>query len=343
MELFAEAKAQGRPLFVCAPMVRYSKLPMRALLHHFNVDVNYTPMMLAREFSRSHHARDADFATNTLDGGVVAQFGASCPEDFVKAVGLIRRYVDGVGLNCGCPIKEQARDGVGAVLMETPEKIAGMVRAAREAFPDLVIEAKIRIYKDSARLVELARLIEAAGASYMIVHGRTRHQRSSEKADLDAIALVKRSVSIPVVANGDCFSLADAYRIAAATGADGVMSARGLLENPALFAGYEYTPWKAVELFWDYARAYGLPFRNTIYMLSQMVGAGAHPGRLLTKLERREMNQQPSFDRLEAWLDERFVLRRRGDPLFATAEYDGYRRPAAPAAAVPESAPAPDA
>ena len=87
--------------------------------------------------------------------------------------------------------------------------------------------------------VDLARMLVGAGASVVAVHGRTREQKGKAQgsADWEAIRAVKASVSVPVLANGGVFSLQDAHACLAATGADGVMSAEGLLSNPALFDG----------------------------------------------------------------------------------------------------------
>lgn len=302
---------ENRPAYIAGPMVRYSKLPFRELVRHFAVDIVYTPMILAREFVRNQTARDSDFTTNEKDTPTIAQFGANNALDLVRAVELIKPYVDGIGLNCGCPIKEQVREGIGAALMESPEKVAEMVRAVKSAFgADFCVEVKIRIHKDLNDTVRYAQMVEAAGADYLTVHGRTKTQRSREAADFDAIRLVKQSVKIPVVANGDAFSLDDAHRIAEYTGCNGVMAVRGILSNPALFAGYKSTPWHAIEIFWDLVTAYGLPYRLTQHHLSEMLEGN------VSKADKRDMNEQKNLAELIEWFDARFELRRFNEPGF---------------------------
>ena len=115
--------------------------------------------------------------------------------------------------------------------------------------------------------MEFVRRVESAGVDFISVHGRLKSQRSSTPPNLDAIALVKSTVQCPVVANGDVYSLKDVKMIGAATNVDGipslgsansgVMAARGILENPALYAGYESTPWGCVERYVNYALSYG--------------------------------------------------------------------------------------
>ena len=115
--------------------------------------------------------------------------------------------------------------------------------------------------------VEYVRQIESAGVDFISVHGRLKNQRSSTPPNLDAIALVKTTVQCPVVANGDVYSMADIKKITSLTSVDGiayfgladvgVMAARGLLENPALYAGFYKTPWGCVERYVTYALQYG--------------------------------------------------------------------------------------
>lgn len=86
------------------------------------------------------------------------------------------------------------------------------------------------------------------GVDFLTVHGRTRLQKSTEPVNFEGIKLVKESINVPVIANGSIFSTKDADEMYEKTGVDGVMSARGLLQNPALFAGYETTPWECIEV-----------------------------------------------------------------------------------------------
>lgn len=305
----------GRPAYIAGPMVRYSKLPFRELVRHFNTDIVYTPMVLAREFVRNDIARISDFTTNDGDRPVIVQVGCNNVEDLLKFVEMIHPYVDGIGLNCGCPIREQVREGIGAALMSEPELVSSMVRAVKEKYGDKVcLETKIRIHKDLNETVRFVKMVEEAGVDFITVHGRTKTTRSSQPANFDAIKLVKESVKVPVVANGDCFSLADAEQIAEYTGVDGIMAVRGILANPALFAGYETTPWAAVEIFWDLASSYGLPYRITQHHLSQMMD------KMVPRKHLKEMNDLANMVDLIDWFDAHFVLRRRGEAGFGSTQ-----------------------
>lgn len=305
---------EGRPVHISGPMVRYSKLPFRELVRNYNVDIVYSPMILAREFVRNNMARMSDFSTNKRDTPLVIQFGANNELDIARAAVMIKPYTDAIGLNCGCPIKEQVREGIGAALMTEPEKVAAMVRAVKRACgPDFCVEVKIRIHKDLQETVRFAQMAEAAGADYITVHGRLKAQRSSTPPNLDAIRLIKQSVKCPVIANGDAFGTTSIKQIVEKTGADGVMAARGILSNPAMFAGFDSTPWSAVELFWDIVTSYGLPYRLTQHHFSEMLD------KALTKDERKSMNSCNSIVELLDWFDTRFILKRRGEEGFATA------------------------
>lgn len=304
----------GRPAFIAGPMVRYSKLPFRELVRNFNCDIVYTPMILAREFVRNDVARLSDFTTNDKDRSVIVQVGASNVEDLLKFVDMIYPYVDGIGLNCGCPIKEQMREGIGAALMSEPELVSSMVKAVKEKYGDsIVIETKIRIHNDLNETINFVKMVEKNGVDFITVHGRTKNTRSSIPANYDAIKLVKETVNVPVVANGDCFSLKDAFEIAEYTGVDGVMAVRGILANPAIFAGFDKTPWSAVEIFWDLATSYGLPFRITQHHLSQMME------KIIPRKYLKEMNETNNMIDMIDWFDSNFNLKRAGDENFATA------------------------
>ena len=162
--------------------------------------------------------------------------------------------------------------------------------------------------------MDFIKTVENAGADFLTIHGRMRSTPSSHPVNLEAIKLLASHTTIPTVSNGDIFFLPDAKAHVSATGVDGVMSARGLLENPALFAGYERCPWEAVELFMNKVVRRPIPFKLVVHHLSQMcssdrkmVGLG---GSLLNKGERAEMMECGSMVDLIDFLDRVRTLRR---------------------------------
>lgn len=311
----------AKNVLVAGPMVRYSKLPfretVRELVRRFSPEqriVVYTPMILAREFARNSVARMGDFTTSATDAPLLVQFGSANAVDLARACLLVQPHCDGVGLNCGCPIPEQCREGVGAALMTKPHLVAEMVRAVKRACgAQFFVEVKIRIHTDLATTERFARIVEAAGADAVCVHGRRRADRSGNvPVNLEAIARVKNAVSIPVIANGDFRTPRDLHRILE-TGVDGVMAARGVLANPALFCGQQFTtcPWSAVEILWDHAMASGLPFQLILHHMVEMFkGRGD-----LAKLRKELVTNNTTFALIN-WFDANFDLKRRGESGF---------------------------
>ncbi|KAJ2570369.1 tRNA dihydrouridine synthase [Coemansia sp. RSA 1807] len=231
-------------------------------------------MILADVFKSSEFAR-LDYTTNDRDCPVVVQFAAHDPVDLAHAAQLVAPYADGIDLNCGCPQKWAYKECIGAYLSERPEMVQEMVRSVKGAV-DIPCSIKIRKHPtDMRQTIELVRRAEKLGIDWITVHGRTRHQKSTEPVDYEAIKLAKESVSIPVLANGGIFTLADADEMYNRTGVAGVMSARGLLQNPALFAGYAETPLDCVEKYINLALAYGTPtfifHHHLMYMMESMM------------------------------------------------------------------------
>lgn len=142
----------------------------------------------------------------------------------------------GIDLNFGCPAKVVNRHGGGAKLLEEPEVVAAIVRAVRRAVPaHLPVSAKMRLgYMDDARALDNALAIAESGASELVVHARTKAQGYSPPAYWSRIADIRAAVTIPVIANGEIWTVADAQACMAQSGCSSVMLGRGAVVDPGL-------------------------------------------------------------------------------------------------------------
>lgn len=231
------------------------------------------------------------------------------------AEGTLADYVPvpaAIDINMGCPVRKIVSNGEGSALMRTPALAADIVRAVVGAVK-LPVTVKIRAGFDDAHknAPELAKRLEDAGAAMICVHGRTREQMYAGRADLGVIAAVKAAVKIPVVGNGDIFSAADASRMLAETGCDGVMIARGAMGNPWVFDelhaqidGVPYTPPTEREIIDTAAHHLDLMLENKpadiavrearkiiAYYLHDFAGAAAARGRLNAAGSAEEMKE----------------------------------------------------
>ena len=155
-----------------------------------------------------------------------------------------------IDINMGCPMHKIAGNGEGSALMKNPELAAKIVNATVKALKHTPVTVKIRAGWDSSskNAPEMAKMLEDAGASLICVHARTREEMYNPGIDIKIIEAVKKAVKIPVIGNGDIYTVDDALKMIEITGCDGVMMGRGALGNPWLFEeianklnGAEYT------------------------------------------------------------------------------------------------------
>ena len=227
----------GSPKHVCAPMVDQSELAFRMLCRRHGATCAYTPMIHARLFVESPKYREEIFTTCAADRPLLVQFCANDPDMLLEAAKMVAPVCDGVDINFGCPQRIAKKGRYGAFLMDDWATIDALIRKLDEELP-VPVTAKIRVYDDLETSVKYAQMVEAAGAQLVAVHGRTREQKRAAdvRANWAYIAEIKKTLKVPVLANGDVRTLAEARKCLEATGADGVLSADPLLENPSLFS-----------------------------------------------------------------------------------------------------------
>ncbi|KAK4689067.1 tRNA-dihydrouridine synthase 4, partial [Tremellales sp. Uapishka_1] len=207
-------------------------------------------------------------------GCLVAQFASPNATSLADAAELISAYVDSIDINCGCPQRWAYHEGIGCALLRKPELVRDMIRSVHGRLGwDFGVSIKIRIDPDPKMTEQLIKLALQTNVSHITIHGRTRFQASTEPISMEGIKFAVECVggAVPTMANGDVWEYADGDRLRKDTGVRGVMGARGLLANPALFAGYKRTPRHAVENFCNLSVDYGfispLFHRHLAYMI----------------------------------------------------------------------------
>ena len=176
---------------------------------------------------------------NPIEHPISMQIFGADVDSLVEAAKFIdlKSDADIIDINMGCPVNKVAKkSGAGASLLQDPAKVYEIVKAV-VASVSKPVTVKIRIGWDFEHIncVEIAKLCEKAGASAITVHGRTRSQMYSGKADIEWIKKVKEAVSIPVIGNGDIIDIESAKRMLEYTGCDAIAIARGSLGNPFIF------------------------------------------------------------------------------------------------------------
>ncbi|WP_408020054.1 tRNA dihydrouridine synthase DusB [Spiroplasma syrphidicola] len=226
------------PIFL-APMAGVTNEAFRIICHELGAGLVYAEMVSDKAVVQQNQKTLEMIKVNELEHPISMQIFGTDLETFVEAAKYIDKNSDCdiIDINMGCPAPKIAiKSQAGAFLLKHPDRIYEVVKAVVEAV-DKPVTVKIRLGwdEDNINCVEVAKLIEKAGAQAIAVHGRTRNQFYSGKADWNWIKRVKESVKIPVIGNGDVFSGEDAARMLAETGCDAVMIARGAQGNPWIF------------------------------------------------------------------------------------------------------------
>ena len=221
---------------VCAPMAGVSNLAFRKIIKEMNVGLIYSEMVSNLGIIyNSKNTIDMLKITNEERPISIQIFGSDV-DSFVKASKFVNDYAhpDIIDINMGCPVPKVAlKSQAGSNLLKNPQKIKEIVEAVVKAV-DVPVTVKIRSGwdKNSINAVEVAKIIENAGASAIALHARTREQGYTGNADWNLIKQVKNAINIPVIGNGDIKTIYDAKKMLEETGCDAIMIGRATLGNP---------------------------------------------------------------------------------------------------------------
>ncbi|UKZ73127.1 hypothetical protein TrVFT333_000768 [Trichoderma virens FT-333] len=297
LKIFDAARRQDRFLYACAPMLAF-----RQTVHKYGVDLCWTPMILAKEFNRNQFARDSVRRQRTLE--------------LARASTLVAPFASGVDLNCGCPQSWACAETLGAALMNKRELVRDMVIETRQHLErdgwgvrmeqDMEnpkgrsVSVKIRVHDDLRRTMDYLDTVighpQNRLVDWVTIHPRTRHTPSTTPIRTEALEILTENNSAT-----------QQQPRPSTTNLSGFMSARGLLANPALFAGHSACPWETLETFMCNVARCPLPLKLVVHHVQEMCapGMGDDKSSLLNKKERAKLVDFTNMADLIDFLDEK--------------------------------------
>ena len=227
-----------------APMAGITDYVLRSLIRKYSKNCLLTTEMISSEYlAQTLNGRSGiEILKRDVNHSPISyQISGHKPHMMRQAAEFLKQFADMVDINMGCPVKKVVGGQDGAALMRNPTLAADLVKAVKEG-TDKPVSVKFRLgyTAEEMNYVEYGQAMQEAGAEFITIHGRTRSQMYSGKADWAKIKALKENVDIPVFANGDILTVDDAIKCIELSGADGVAVGRGALGDPTLIARIEH-------------------------------------------------------------------------------------------------------
>lgn len=227
----------SKPLYALAPLAGFTDLPFRSVVKKFGVDLTVSEMISSNALVHNNQKTNRMLEKSPIENPYAIQIAGSDLDVIQRAVEIInlRDDVTAIDLNCGCPAPKVVNNLQGSSLLTDLPQMAKVIETIKRYSNKEYTSVKFRLGFNEKNHQEIARICQESGADYIAVHGRTRAGRYKAAVDYDAIAQIKSSVTIPVLANGDIDSPAKAKWVLDYTNADGVMIGRSAVGKPWIF------------------------------------------------------------------------------------------------------------
>lgn len=244
---------------ILAPMAGVTDLPFRLICKEMGCGLVYTEMVSAKAILYKNKNTEPLLSTDDREHPVAVQLFGSDPDIMGDMAAKIEseRNFEIIDINMGCPVPKIVNNGEGSALMNCPDQVKKILKnIISKVHTPVTVKIRKGFNENSVNACEIAKIAESCGVSAVAIHGRTREQYYSGKADLQVIADVKKAVKIPVIGNGDICDVESAIRMYEVTGCDGIMVGRAARGNPWIF--------RQLSEYFENGRIIAKPGRNEV-------------------------------------------------------------------------------